>query len=172
MRYSATCTASRLKYNLILCKFQQASKDADNKIVPVEDQDSVSMSVATRETRANSAPDLQCSVPTIKNDQNGSNVWSVDTNNDGPPASCCSSTRTTVNHIVSSDMCNPTTVSSVTKARTKSYATTQDGSRLSYCEVATGIDSVSSKSEEDVLVGIMLPYRFFFKIEKGSTELC
>ena len=110
------------------------------------------MTRETRETRAHSAPDLQCSTE-AKTDQTGPGVWSVNTKTNSPPAASCSTTSTTVTPVVPAALYNPTTVSSATKARTKSYATTQDGSRLSYCEVATGIESVSCKNEDDVQVG-------------------
>ena len=135
-------------------KVQQPLKTADSKTVSVSDQSSENMSRETRETRAHSAPDLQCSTEE-KNDQTGPGVWFVDTKTDSPPVSSGSTTSsTTVTPIVPVALYNPTTVSSATKARTKSYATTQDGSRLSYCEVATGIESVSSKIEDDAQVGI------------------
>ena len=116
------------------------------------DQSSENTSRETRETRAHSAPDLQCSIE-AGGDQTGADVWSVDVNTSDPLVSS-GATSTTVTPVVPAAVYNATTVSTATKARTKSYATTQDGSRLSYCEVATGIESVS-KNENDCQVGII-----------------
>lgn len=118
----------------------------------MSDQSTENVSRETRETRAHSAPDLQCSTEADR-DQAGTDVWSVDINTGNPPVSS-SPTSTKVTPVVPAAVYNPTTVSTATKARTKSYATTQDGSRLSYCEVATGIESVSSKNENDCQVRI------------------
>lgn len=117
------------------------------------DQSSENASRETRETRAHSAPDLQCSAIEAESDQTGTDVWSVDVNISDPLVSS-GPTSTMVTPVVPAAVYNPTTVSTATKARTKSYATTQDGSRLSYCEVATGIESVS-KNENDCQVGII-----------------
>ena len=118
----------------------------DSKPVSLSEQSSENMS---RETRANSAPDLQCSTE-AKSNQAGPGVWFADAKTNGSPVSS-DTTLSTVGPVPAA-LHNPTTVSSATKARTKSYATTQDGSRLSYCEVATGIDSVTSKNEDDAQV--------------------
>jgi BRCT domain type II-containing protein len=121
----------------------------------VSDQSTENISCETRETRANSAPDLQCSSE-ANSDQAGPGVWFVDTKTNSSPVS----SATTSAPVVPAAIYNATTVSSATKARTKSYATTQDGSRLSYCEVATGLDSVTFKNEDDVQVRTLITESF------------
>jgi hypothetical protein len=124
----------------------------------VSDQSTENISCETRETRANSAPDLQCSAEE-KSDPAGPGVWFVDTKTNSSPVSS-GTTSVTVAPVVPAALYNATTVSSATKARTKSYATTQDGSRLSYCEVATGLDSVTFKNEDDVQVRTLITESF------------
>ena len=137
----------------MLYKVQEPlNKTTEGKTVSMSDQSTENMSRETRETRAHSAPDLQCSTEANRN-QAGTDVWSVDINT-GNPSVSSSPTSTTGTPVVPAAVYNPTTVSTATKARTKSYATTQDGSRLSYCEVAIGIESGSSKNENDCQVRI------------------
>ena len=125
------------------------NKNSDGKAVSVSEQSSENTSHEARETRARSAPDLECST-TVQSDQTGySGVWSVDSKTNNHPELSTSS-NSPITSVVSTSIYNPTTVSSATKGRTKSYATTQDSSRLSYCEVATGIECVISKNEDDV----------------------
>ena len=125
---------------------QPSSRHVENKTFSTGEYGADNKS---RETRAHSAPDLQCSIKEQTDDE-GQSAWSVDEKTLDPLVS--SGTNDTLE--APSGVHNATTVSSATKARTKSYATTQDGSRLSYCEVATGIESVSSKGDDFAQVGL------------------
>lgn len=131
---------------------QPVNKTADHKTV--SESEHASSSREMRETRAHSAPDLH-STAGAKSDHAEPGVWSVDTKSNIPPVSSVT-TADSVASVPPATAQSVTTASSATKARTKSYATTQDGSRLSYCEVATGIESVSSKNEDDAQVGYVI----------------
>ena len=120
---------------------QSLKKLDDNKSSSISEQTEDTSLKNAHETRAHSVPDFQT---VFEKDDGEQDICHEELN-----ASSTSPIHlSTENTRVSDSVHKTTTASSATKARTKSYATTQDGSRLSYCEVATGIDIASSRDDE------------------------